>query len=390
MVFRKIVSSALVAFLFVFLLTPAASAAGAPPDLSAEAAALIDVQSGRILYAKEGDKKMLIASLTKIMTAIVAIENGNLQDVVKVPKSAVGVEGSSIYLKEGEHLTLEELLYGLMLRSGNDAAVAIAEHVGGSVQGFVYLMNEKAAMIGMTNTQFTNPHGLDDSNMHYSTAVDMAKLSAYALKNETFQKIVSTKVKTISNEGQEWKRRLLNKNKLLHMYKGADGIKTGYTKRAKRCLASSATRDGRQLAAITLDASNDWNDHARLLDWGFRQFQPVKIVNKQEVIDPDVSLEKRDEDMRIVTENEFTYPLQEEEVLKIKSKVSLFDRKLTKDMAGRHLGYLHIYLDRELIGKVPLMAELSSTAAFAPPSSIKHLPWWAVMWRIIAGGIFRA
>lgn len=142
--------------------------------------------------------------MTKTMTAIVAIENGRLEDIVSVPKEAVGVEGSSIYLKNGEKLTLEELLYGLMLRSGNDAAVTVAHHIGGSVPGFVYLMNEKAAMIGMSHTNFTNPHGLDDSNMHYSTAEDMAKLSAYALKNPVFRQIVSTKVKNISWEGEEY------------------------------------------------------------------------------------------------------------------------------------------------------------------------------------------
>lgn len=212
-------SGVLVVFLFLqCFFIPLHTLFAAPPlSISAEAAALIDVASGRILYEKNGSKKMRIASLTKVMTAIVAIETAKPNDVVKVPNEAVGVEGSSIYLKRGEQLPLEELLYGLMLRSGNDAAVTIAHHVGGSIPGFVYQMNEKAALIGMTQTNFTNPHGLDDSNMHYSTAEDMVKLSAYALKNPTFRQIVSTKVKNISWEGENWDRRLQNKNKMLNL-----------------------------------------------------------------------------------------------------------------------------------------------------------------------------
>lgn len=158
-----------------------------PLHISAQGAALIDVKSGRILFEKNGDQKMRIASLTKIMTAIVAIENGNLEDMVTTSDNAYGTEGSSIYLKRGEQLTLEDMLYGLMLRSGNDAAVAIAEHIGGSVEGFAFLMNEKAKILGMNHTHFVNPHGLDDKE-HYSTPKDMAILTAYALKNSTFKK----------------------------------------------------------------------------------------------------------------------------------------------------------------------------------------------------------
>lgn len=172
---------------------------GASPDAigtNARAAALIDVESGRLLYSNNGDTPMRIASLTKIMTAIVAIEHGNLTDMVKTSKRAVGKEGSSIYLQLNEEMSLSNMLYGLMLRSGNDAATAIAEHVGGSEEGFVHLMNEKAIQIGLTNSHFMNPHGLDDDE-HYSSANDLAKLSAYALKNEVFAEIVSTKEKKL-------------------------------------------------------------------------------------------------------------------------------------------------------------------------------------------------
>ncbi|KPV55216.1 peptidase M15, partial [Paenibacillus sp. A3] len=211
----------------------------------AQAAALIDVASGRLLYSSRGDKPMRIASLTKIMTAIVAIEHGRLSDRAKVSKNAFGKEGSSIYLRLNEEMNLKDLLYGLMLRSGNDAAITIAEHVGGSVEGFAFLMNEKAKVVGMTNSSFKNPSGLDEQG-HYSTANDMAKLTAYALKNPVFQEIVKTKVKKVPNPNESWDYSWVNKNKMLSLYDGADGVKTGYTKLAKRCLVSSATRGGQQ------------------------------------------------------------------------------------------------------------------------------------------------
>jgi len=389
---RNHLSGVLVVFLFLqaflFPMGSRALASAAPPGISAEAAALIDVASGRILYQKNGNKKMRIASLTKTMTAIVAIETANLQDVVTVPPQAVGVEGSSIYLKQGEKLTLEELLYGLMLRSGNDAAVAIAYHVGGSVPGFVHLMNEKAALIGMTHTNFTNPHGLDDSNMHYSTAEDMVKLSAYALKNPVFKKIVSTKVKSISWEGENWDRRLQNKNKLLHLYKGADGVKTGYTKLAKRCLASSATRDGRQLAVITLNAPDDWNDSMRLMDWGFSQFKVTKLVEKGQAVNLSTSAPGMGTDFRLVTMNEFSYPLKEGEEGSIRTEGKLVEATLTSDLVGRHVGYLEVFLGQQRIGSIPLTLEGTTPAVMQAKKS--SASFWDRVWQIMAGGMWSA
>ena len=389
---RNHLSGVLVVFLFLqaflFPMGSRALASAAPPGISAEAAALIDVASGRILYQKNGNKKMRIASLTKTMTAIVAIETANLQDVVTVPPQAVGVEGSSIYLKQGEKLTLEELLYGLMLRSGNDAAVAIAYHVGGSVPGFVHLMNEKAALIGMTHTNFTNPHGLDDSNMHYSTAEDMVKLSAYALKNPVFKKIVSTKVKSISWEGENWDRRLQNKNKLLHLYKGADGVKTGYTKLAKRCLASSATRDGRQLAVITLNAPDDWNDSMRLMDWGFSQFKVTKLVEKGQAVNLSTSAPGMGTDFRLVTMNEFSYPLKEGEEGSVRTEGKLVEATLTSDLVGRHVGYLEVFLGQQRIGSIPLTLEGTTPAVMQAKKS--SASFWDRVWQIMAGGMWSA
>lgn len=391
MSYLRRISGVLVVFLLLQMLQVPADpvAAAGPLGISAEAAALIDVSSGRILYQKNGDKKMRIASLTKTMTAIVAIEEGNLKDVIEIPKEAVGVEGSSIYLRKGEKLTLEELLYGLMLRSGNDAAVAIAMHIGGSVEGFAYKMNEKAAMIGMSHTNFMNPHGLDDTNMHYSTANDMVKLSAYALKNPVFRQIVSTKVKSISWEGENWDRRLQNKNKLLHLYEGADGVKTGYTKLAKRCLASSATRDGRQLAAITLDDPDDWKDSMAMMDWGFQNFQQVKLVSTVETINPDTAVTAKEEQIQLTAVNDFVYPLTKQEQAQITTKLQLFQTQIDRTQIGRHVGFLQVYLGEELIGKVPVTIK-DAVPTLKTELSLEQDSVWEKLWRIAIGGILYA
>jgi D-alanyl-D-alanine carboxypeptidase (penicillin-binding protein 5/6) len=349
-----------------------------PPEISAQAAVLIDVSSGRILYAKEPDARLPIASLTKIMTAIVAIEHGDLNDMVKASKNAVGVEGSSIYLRLGEELSLEDLLYGLMLRSGNDAAVAIAEHVGGSVEGFVYMMNEKARILGLENTHFMNPHGLDHPE-HYSSARDLAILTAYALKNPTFKKIVSTQVKTAPLADEEWDRKWFNKNKMLRMYQGADGVKTGYTRLAKRCLVSSATRNERQLAVVVINDGNDWNDSARLMDYGFQEYQLVELVHKgQSVEDP---VENRKIKLEFVTTRESKYPLMEGELGSINSKVVLIEENMRKGVLPA--GYLQLFLGNTLIDQVPLKAIKSAeTSAKLETNEAKTtlLEKWEMFW----------
>lgn len=310
------------------------------PSVSAKGAVLIDVNSGRILYEKNPNQQMKIASLTKIMTAIVAIENGNLEDMVTTSDNAFGVEGSSIYLKKGEQLSLENMLYGLMLRSGNDAATAIAEHIGGSIEGFVYLMNEKAMYLGLTNTHFANPHGLDHEQ-HYSSPRDMAVLTAYALKNPTFKKIVSIKVKSAPMEGQTWNRKWYNKNKMLFKYEWADGVKTGYTRAAKRCLASSATKNGIQLAAITLNANDDWNDHIRMLEYGFNNYKQVELMKDKQII-----LDAND-DVEYMVNGSFIYPLKAGEEELINTKVII-------DGKNNENGKIQIYLDKAYIGSVQI------------------------------------
>ena len=223
----------------VFLCLPA-RAANFSGSVSARSAILVDAQTGRVLYEKNADEQSLIASTTKIMTGLLVCEAGELEREISVPPEAAGVEGSSLYLKAGERITVRELLYGLMLRSGNDAAVALAIATAGSMEAFVGRMNEKAQALGLTNTHFENPNGLD-GEVHYSTARDLAKLSVCAMQNETFRAVVSSK--NFTENG----RSFTNHNKLLWRVDGADGIKTGYTKRAGRILAGSAVRDGRRL-----------------------------------------------------------------------------------------------------------------------------------------------
>ena len=230
-------------------------------ETSAASAILMDADSGRVLYSQNADARMRIASTTKLMTALVAIRHADLDMVCTVGRDAAGVEGSSMYLKAGEKLTLEELLYGLLLCSGNDAALALTECAGG-VAPFVERMNEKAAALGMRNSHFANPNGLDDE-AHYSTAYDMALLGCAAVNEPTLRRMASTRTAVIGG------RTLTNHNKLLSRLDGCVGLKTGYTKAAGRTLVSCAEQAGHRLVAVTLRDGDDWNDHEALYRWGF-------------------------------------------------------------------------------------------------------------------------
>ena len=243
-------------------------------NISANSACIIDSDSGRVLYSKNGSKRMPMASTTKIMTAIVALESGiPLDTKIKIPKEAVGIEGSSVYLKQNEVVSFEMLLYALMLSSANDSAVAIAYTVSGSTNDFVALMNKKASDLGLSDTCFTNPHGLYDEN-HYTTAENLAKIMAYAMKNKDFAKITSTYSKAFArDDGTSFL--LSNHNRLLKTYDGIIGGKTGFTKKSGRCLVTCAERDGLQLVCVTLNAPDDWNDHAKLYDFGFANYKRV-------------------------------------------------------------------------------------------------------------------
>ena len=246
--------------------------------LSAASAVLMDGDTGRVLWEKDSHARRPIASITKLMTALVALESGHdLEEVVTVAPQWAGVEGSSLYLRPGEEITLEALLYGLLLRSGNDAALAVAGHCGGTVESFVSRMNQKARELGMADTHFVNPNGLDGAE-HYSSAWDMALLARACLANETLAKIAATRSVTFGT------RTFTNHNKLLWRYEGCVGLKTGYTEKAGRTLVSAARRDGMTLICVTLNAPGDWADHTALFDWGFARYEARTLSETGETV----------------------------------------------------------------------------------------------------------
>lgn len=279
--------------------------------VSARNAVLMDQETGRVLFGKAMHDPERIASITKIMTALLAVESGKLQNTVTISSRAVQTEGSSIYLKPGQKIKLEDLVYGLMLRSGNDAANAIAESVGGSIEGFVYMMNEKAKEIGMSHTYFSNPSGLDENGKdHYSSAYDMAILTRYAMKNPDYAKIAGTKVHRAKNTAESWDYVWKNKNKLLtFMYKYSTGGKTGFTKKARRTLVSTASKNGMDLIVVTLDDGQDWKDHMSLFEYGFENFPLTKVINKGGIKEVRNKIYKG----HVYLKNNFYYPLEDKE-----------------------------------------------------------------------------
>ncbi|WP_110461494.1 D-alanyl-D-alanine carboxypeptidase family protein [Ruminiclostridium sufflavum] len=285
------------------------------PKISAGAAIVIDVASGRVLYEKNAYTRRSIASTTKIMTAIVAIENGKENEDVIVSKKAASISGSQVNLQEGKTYKLGDLLYAMMLRSGNDAAIAIAEHVGGSEEAFAEMMNRKAAEIGATNTNFVTPHGLDNPQ-HYSTPYDLALITQYALRNEKFCKIVGTKASTFMGSN------ITNTNEMLSLYPGADGVKTGYTGQAGRCLVTSATHDGWRVISVVLNCSSRSvraQSSKTLLDYAFNNYKSREYLKEGQRIS-DIKLHKGLEDnIPLYSDRDISIPLKEEEAAKLET-----------------------------------------------------------------------
>lgn len=345
-----------------------AAPSSSPPSIVGQAGVLMDVETGQVLYEKNPHQKLEPASTTKIMTAILALEKGNLSDVVTVGKEPTLVDGSRIYLEEGEKLTLEQLLYGLMLNSGNDAAVAIAEHISGSVSDFAKLMNDKAKSIGAENTNFANPHGLPDKN-HYTTAYDLALIARYALLNHPeFRKIVATKTYYIPWQGKEWDRTLINHNKLLKNFEGADGVKTGYTRSAGHTLVASATRNGWQLLAVILKSQgqNVYSDAKALLEYGFNNFEKKELIKKGEVVE-NIAV-KFGDSVDLLASSDFSVVVEKESApIEIKKNLS-GDIKAPVEK-GQELGTLEFYQGGTKIGSISLVA-----AADVPRKIYTY--WW--------------
>lgn len=252
---------------------------GSTPSLSCEACILMDMDSKRVLYGTRIHDQMYIASITKIMTAIVALENGNPTDFVTISANAAYQVGSSLYLQAGERVKLIDLIYGLLLQSGNDAAIAISEHIAGSEANFAIMMNEMAKKIGMKNTVFENASGLDETTYNLSTAYDMALLMSYAMDHPLFRMIAGTKTYRCETEGGRGLY-FYNKHRLIQHYDYITGGKTGYTKKAKRTLVTSASQNGLNLVVVTLNDGNDWADHIKLFDYGFANFTPKTLYDQ--------------------------------------------------------------------------------------------------------------
>ena len=276
--YKKLCFALFCVFLSLFLSPCLLTKASDIGNVSAKGAVLIEADSGTVVFEKNKDLVLPMASTTKIMTAIVAIENCSLDEKFTIPLEATNIEGSSIYLKEGEILSCKELLYALMLESANDSAVALAYATCDSLEAFVSLMNEKANDLGLSSTHFTNPHGLDDDE-HYTTPYELGIIATYAMKNPVFREIVGTYKTTIPLNNGEGTRVLVNHNKLLRSFEGVNGIKTGFTKKSGRCLVSSAEVDGVSMICVTLNAPNDWQNHKNMLEYGFSKYECIDLAD---------------------------------------------------------------------------------------------------------------
>ncbi|MBB6216665.1 D-alanyl-D-alanine carboxypeptidase (penicillin-binding protein 5/6) [Anaerosolibacter carboniphilus] len=318
---------------------------GEGPNISASSAIVMDVQTGRILYSKDIHAKKPMASTTKIMTALLALENSSPDAIVKIPRQAVGVEGSSIYLQNDEKVKMEDLVYGLMLRSGNDSAVAIASHISGSVEEFCALMNRRSKELGANNTNFMNPHGLHD-DQHYTTAYDLALISRQALLNKEFKKIVSTKLWTADREGFKY---FYNKNKTLTQYEGGDGVKTGFTKKSGRCLVTSATRNGMQLVTVVLNAPDWFQDSYNLLDYAFDRYKPYSIAQQDSYLKSISVKNGKKPQTAIVSRENVIIPVTEEEKNKVMSIIEVDEIMNAPVSRNTKIGKLKVYLDSKLI-----------------------------------------
>lgn len=330
------------------MLSNSSNVAFADETTSAKAMCVMESSTNRVLYFKNHDLKLPMASTTKIMTAITAIENcSDLDKEFEISPKAVGIPGTSIYLRKGEVMSTRDLLYGLMLVSGNDASVAIAEHVGGNTKNFVKLMNDTARKIGAKNSHFDNTHGLD-SKTHYTTAYELALITSYAFNNPTFKEIVSTKSTTITNSDNKV-RYLKNKNKLLNLLDGCNGVKTGFTNNAGRCLVSSCEREGMNIVCVVLNCRPMFEESAKLIDRAFNEYKMFDLTKGYSFDDKILVNDGKKEYISIGTSGQsYFYPLKDEELAKVTYNYSVMqsiDAPVTK---GSEVGEIKIFVDKNL------------------------------------------
>ena len=351
---EKIIITLIVLVLLFLLTSIVVFSSNAEPSVSARAAVLYEPITKTFLFSKNADERMPFASTTKIMTALVAIENFPIDSEVEVVPEACGIEGSSLYLKPGEVLSMRELLVSLMLRSANDAAAAIAYAVAGGIEEFADMMNERALQLGLKDTHFTNPHGLDNE-LHYTTARELALIAAKAMENETFREICSLKKDRVINSDDE-ARLVVNHNKLLKLYDGAIGIKTGFTKKSGRCLVGAAERDGLTLITVTLDAPDDWSDHARLFDRGFSLMEARTLAQIGEFSYTLPILDSDTEAIGVSNAEGFSIITRKDDS-DVTADVNLPRYVIAPVEKGQELGKVTFYKDGELLGEIPLIAE---------------------------------
>ncbi len=334
-------------FSFVFIPTTTAYSASS----SGKAMCVLEKDSKRVIYSKNMNEQLPMASTTKVVTAITVLQNCNdLDEYIQVDDSAIGVEGTSIYLRQGETIKVKDLLYGLMLRSGNDAATALACHVGGSVSGFASLMNELAKSVGAVNSNFVNPHGLDHKD-HYTTAHDLALISAYALNNPKFKEIVSTKTHVIEATNKSDKRYLTNKNRLLSSLEGCCGVKTGFTSKAGRCLVSAAERDDTTYVCVVLNCGPMFEESSSLINSAFVEFENKKIIDKNKEIYNEYILDNNAGKLYLYTEEDFYYPLCYGELNDLRLEYNVF---LDNAKVGDNVGEIKIFFNNHLIKTLKL------------------------------------
>ena len=362
-------------FLAVSCLSSSLTCQAAAPETAAAAFILMEAGSGRVLASRNETQERSIASTTKIMTCLVALEHSELTEKVTVKREHLR-EGSSMYLLEGETLTMEELLYGLMLPSGNDAAECIAAHCGGSGGSaqFVRWMNEKAKALGMEHTSFANPSGLDEMG-HSSCALDMARLAAYAMQNPTFARIVSTRTASVGT------RTMTNHNKLLASYSGCIGLKTGYTGDAGRTLVTCAERGGMRLVAVTLYDGSDWADHAALYDYGFSAYHLCCGAKKGETYG---SVNAAGEAVAAVAAESFCYPVAEGESLSVRAELP--QAVAAPVQKGQKLGTLVISCGERTVGTIDLVSARSVQAQGSKEKTEKKKTLAETLWQFLSVG----
>lgn len=368
---KRVSSFFLIVISILLLYAPSSRAAesdcSSAPALTAEAAVLLDARTGQILFDKNAGQKRPPASTTKIMTALLALEGGDLRQAVTVSPKAASVGEASLDLRAGEKLTLEELIYGALLESGNDACVAIAEHVAGTEQNFVLLMNQKAKILGAENTSFKNTNGLPAAG-HYTTARDLAVITRYALSNPVFQKIVRTRSIVIgSNKGERY---LNNTNRLLWSYDWIDGVKTGTTNEAGNCLVASATKNGRQLISVVLHSENRWSDSIKLMDYGFNCFELKEVFREGEALGSIAVMEGTERNIQVVTQSavEVVIPGGRPELLERKI---LMEKELTAPvLKGQKVGRVNILINGTVVGSSELVSD----------RDVKRQPSYRLLW----------